>query len=169
THLSPSATKLAARLILDLEEVTTLYPSLPSDVAHALTSAAAAIDEAQGPGAKDIVPRVTVNIGVIQGGMKVNIVPGTCWFEADFRVPPGLGKDEVMAKIHQILARYPEATGEEINYSETRRCGPNREMAGLLRANARALGRPAPAPIVGLGGSHARLCRQRGSPGFVHG
>jgi succinyl-diaminopimelate desuccinylase len=169
THLSPSATKLAARLILDLDEVTTLQPALPLDVAQALAGAAAAIDEAQGPGAKDIVPRVTVNIGVIQGGLKVNIVPGTCWFEADIRVPPGLGKDEVMAKIHQILARYPEATVEEINYSAPSICDPNHEMAGILRANARALGRPAPAPIVSLGGTDARLWRQRGIPGFVHG
>src|SRR5213592_3616701 len=59
THLSPSATKLAARLILALDEVTTLHPALPGDVAQALASAAAAIDAAQGPGATDIVPRVT--------------------------------------------------------------------------------------------------------------
>jgi succinyl-diaminopimelate desuccinylase len=169
THLSPSATKLAARLILDLDEVTTLHPALPIDVAHALAGAAAAIDEAQGPGAKDIVPRVTVNIGVIQGGLKVNIVPGTCCFEADIRVPPGLGKDEVMARIHQILARYPEATVEELNYSAPSICDPNHEMVGILRANAWALGRPAPAPIVSLGGTDARLWRQRGIPGLVHG
>ena len=169
THLSPSATKLAARLILDLDEVTTLDPSLPVDVARALAGAAAAIDEAQGPGAKDIVPRVTVNIGVIQGGLKVNIVPGTCWFEADIRVPPGLGKDEVMAKIRQILVRYPEATVEELNYSAPSICDPTHEMVGILRANARALGRPEPVPIVSLGGTDARLWRQRGIPGLVHG
>src|SRR5438093_8529712 len=107
THLSPSATKIAARLILDLEDLTTLPPSLPVDVADALAGAAAAIDEAQGPGAKDIVGRVTVNIGVIQGGVKVNIVPGTCWFEADIRLPPGLGRDAVMARIREILTRHP--------------------------------------------------------------
>ena len=45
----------------------------------------------------------------------MNIVPGTFWFEADIRVPPGLAKDEVMAKIRQILARYPEVTVEELN------------------------------------------------------
>jgi succinyl-diaminopimelate desuccinylase len=83
---------LPARLILDLDEVTALQPSLPSDVAPVLEGAAATIDEAQGPGAKDIVPRVTVNIGVIQGGLKVHIVPGTCWFEADIRVPLGSAK-----------------------------------------------------------------------------
>ena len=115
------------------------------------------------------MPRVTVNIGVIQGGLKVNIVPGTCWFEADIRVPPGLGKDEVMAKIHQILARYPEATVEEINYSAPSICDPNHEMVGILRANARTLGRPQPASIVSLGGTDARLWRQRGIPGLVHG
>ena len=80
--------ELAARLILDLDE-DDLDPALPVDVARSSPAPRQAIDEAQVPGAKDIVPRVTVNIGVIQGGLKVNIVPGTCWFEADIRVPPG--------------------------------------------------------------------------------
>src|SRR5262249_42516334 len=141
----------------------------PIDVADALAGAAAAIDEAQGPGAKDIVQRVTLNVGVIQGGVKVNMVPGTCWFEADVRLPPGLGKDEVLAAIRRILARYPEAEMEEINYSAPSVCDPNHEMVGIVRANAQALGRPAPAPIVSLGGTDARLWRQRGIPAFVHG
>src|SRR5262245_37171694 len=108
THLSPSATKTAARLILELEDLTAIPPAIPVEVADALAGAAAAIDEAQGPGAKDIVARVTVNIGVIHGGVKVNIVPGTCWFEADIRLPPGLAREAVMAAVRSILARYPD-------------------------------------------------------------
>jgi succinyl-diaminopimelate desuccinylase len=169
THLTPSATKIAARLIVDLEDLTTLQPSVPIDVADALAGAAAAIDEAQGPGAKDILQRVTVNIGVIHGGQKVNMVPGTCWFEADVRLPPGLGKDAVLTKVKQILSRYPDTTMEEINFSAPSVCDPNHEMVGILRANAKALGRPDPAPIVSLGGTDARLWRQRGIPGLVHG
>ena len=169
THLTPSATKIAARLIVDLEDLTTLQPSVPIDVADALAGAAAAIDEAQGPGAKDILQRVTVNIGVIHGGQKVNMVPGTCWFEADVRLPPGLGKDTVLTKVRQILARYPDTTMEEINFSAPSVCDPSHEMVGILRANAKALGRPDPAPIVSLGGTDARLWRQRGIPGLVHG
>lgn len=169
THLSPSATKQAARLILDLEELTNLRPTVPIDIADALAGAAAAIDEAQGPGAKDIVERLTLNIGVIHGGVKVNIVPGVCWFEADIRVPPGLGKDEILAQIHRIMERYPEATFEEINYSAPNVCDPNHEMIAILRANATALGRPDPTPIVSLGGTDARLWRQRGIPALVHG
>lgn len=169
THLTPSATKIAARLILELEELTTLQPSVPIEIADALAGAAAAIDEAQGPGAKDIVQRVTVNIGVIHGGQKVNMVPGTCAFEADVRLPPGLGKEEVLAKIHRILAGYPATAMEEINYSAPTAGDPDHEMIGILRANARALGRPDPAPIISLGGTDARLWRQRGIPGLVHG
>jgi succinyl-diaminopimelate desuccinylase len=169
THLSSSATKNAARLIVDLEELTTLRPSVPIDIADALAGAAAAIDEAQGPGAKDIVQRVTLNIGVIHGGVKVNIIPGTCWFEADIRVPPGLAKDEILAKIREIVKRYPEATFEEINHSAPNVCDPNHPMIGILRANAKALGRPDPTPIVSLGGTDARLWRQRGIPALVHG
>jgi succinyl-diaminopimelate desuccinylase len=169
THLSPSATKLAAKLIIDLEELTSLQPSVPIDVQDALAGAAAAIDEAQGPGAKDILQRVTVNIGVIHGGLKVNIVPGTCVIEADIRLPPGMEKDRVMAAVRGILARYPEATMEEINFSAPSVCDPNHEMVGIVRANAAALGRPQPTPIVSLGGTDARLWRQRGIPAFVHG
>jgi succinyl-diaminopimelate desuccinylase len=169
THLTPSATKLAAKLIIDLEELTALQPSVPVDVADALAGSAAQIDEAQGPGAKDILQHVTVNIGVIHGGLKVNIVPGTCVIEADIRLPAGMAKDQVMAAVHRILARYPEATMEEINFSAPSFCDPNHEMVGIVRANATALGRPAPAPIISLGGTDARLWRQRGIPAFVHG
>jgi succinyl-diaminopimelate desuccinylase len=169
THVTPSATKRAARLIVDLEEVTTLLPSVPVDIADALAGAAAAIDEAQGPGAKDILQRVTLNIGVIHGGVKVNMVPGTCWFEADIRVSPGLGKDEVLAKVREIVRRYPEAMFEEINYSAPNVCDPNHAMVAILRANAKALGRPDPTPILSLGGTDARLWRQRGIPALVHG
>ena len=146
THLTPSATKIAARIIVDLEDLTTIPADVPIDVADALAGAAAAIDEAQGAGAKDIVQQVTVNIGVIHGGQKVNMVPGTCWFEADIRLPPGVGKDAVMARVQAIAARYPEAAMEEINFSAPSVCDPNHAMVGILRANARALGRPEPAP-----------------------
>ena len=169
THLTPSATKISARLIVDLEELTRLEPAVPIEIADALAGAAAAIDEAQGPGAKDIIQRVTLNIGVIHGGQKVNMVPGTCSFEADVRLPPGMSKETVLAKVREILARYPDTTMEEINFSAPSACDPNHEMVGILRANARALGRPEPAPIVSLGGTDARLWRQRGIPGLVHG
>src|SRR5262252_9267871 len=129
THLTPSATKIAARLIVDLEELTAIPAAVPIDVA-------------EGPGAKDILQRITVNVGVIHGGQKVNMVPGTCWFELDVRLPPGIDKETVMARVREIAARYPEAAMEEMNFSAPSVCDPNHAMVKIIRANARALGRP---------------------------
>ena len=58
---------------------------------------------------------------------------------------------------------------DHANFSAPSVCDPNHAMVRILRANARALGRPDPAPIVSLGGTDARLWRQRGIPGLVHG
>jgi succinyl-diaminopimelate desuccinylase len=169
THLTPSASKIAARLILDLEEVTMLQPNVPPNVKTALDRSKEAIDRAQGPGSSDILQRITLNIGVIQGGLKVNMIPGTVTFEADIRLPPGISKPAVMPKIMEILKRYPEAKVEDINYTEPSVCDPEHEMMKIMQANVKALGRPEPAPIVSLGGTDARLWRQRGIPAFVYG
>ena len=93
THVSPSATKIAAKLISDLEALTEIHVSAPENVETALRRNAELIDKAQGQGATEILRKVTVNIGVIQGGLKVNMVPGTCVIELDIRLPIGLEKE----------------------------------------------------------------------------
>ena len=70
---------------------------------------------AMGPGASDIISKVTLNIGTIDGGLKVNMVPGECRFEADIRLPVGVAKETVMAEVKKIAAQTPEASFEEIN------------------------------------------------------
>ena len=99
THMSPSATKIAAKLIEELEAVTQVEPSPPPEVAAALADVEAATERAQGPGAYRTMQVVTLNIGTIQGGLKVNMTPGICRFEADIRLPVGLTKEPVMAII----------------------------------------------------------------------
>ncbi|MBV8915117.1 MAG: M20/M25/M40 family metallo-hydrolase [Acetobacteraceae bacterium] len=169
THLAESATITAAHLICDLERLAGKRVEPPGRIGEALQAAAAAMDHAMGEGAADIVQRITLNIGVIQGGLKVNMVPGTCSFEADFRLPVGGTKEMVMQGVNEILRRYPSATVEEINSSEPAACDPFSEMMGYLRSNARSLANIDPAPIVSLGGTDARLWRQRGIPAYVYG
>ena len=169
THLAPSTTKIASRLIADLEEVTTIPASPPDNIVRALEQAAAAVDRAMGDGASAIVPKVTLNIGVVTGGLKVNMVPSQCRIEADIRLPLGVDKETVMAKVGEIVARYPDATVEEINFNPPSYCDPYGEMGGILQANARVLAGIEPAPIVSLGGTDARLWRYHNVPAYVHG
>src|SRR5260221_615113 len=70
-HLSRSATKIAARLVTELEALEALTPRVPDQVARIMGDPAvrAAIERGLGKGATDVVPRLTVNIGVLQGGV----------------------------------------------------------------------------------------------------
>src|SRR5215831_2490000 len=90
THLSKSATAIAARIIGELDRLENMVPPEADNLAAALEEAAAAIDRAQGPGAARNTRRVTVNPGLVRGGVKVNMVAAECTFEIDIRVPNGL-------------------------------------------------------------------------------
>jgi len=169
THFSASATKIAGRLIAELEAVTRIPAHPPDNVVRALEAAAPAVDAAMGKGAAAIVPKVTLNVGVIHGGLKVNMVPGECRLEADIRLPLGVEKEEVMREVRRIAAAFPEVGLEEINYSAPSWCDPFGEMVEILRANAKQLSGVTPVPIVSLGGTDARLWRYKGVPAYVYG
>jgi succinyl-diaminopimelate desuccinylase len=103
THLSASATKIAGRLIADLETLTEIPATPPDNAVRALEQAAPAVDQAMGAGASLIVPKVTLNVGVMTGGLKVNMVPGQCRIEADIRLPLGIDKER---SSHAILGSW---------------------------------------------------------------
>lgn len=54
-------------------------------------------------GMAQILRHVTANIGVINGGSKVNIVPGTCEVEIDLRLPLGLTRAEIEQQLTQTI------------------------------------------------------------------
>ena len=169
THASESATKLAQRLIGDLEAVTQIESTISDNLARSLEAARESVDKAMGQGAADIVPKVTLNIGVIEGGLKVNMVPFACRFEADIRLPLGVTREQVMAVVHRVLAGYPQATVEEMNFNPPSYCPPDGAMVGIIQENVQSLRGFKPQPIVSLGGTDARLWRYRDIPAYVYG
>ena len=169
THASKSATAVAAKIIGELEQLTQIPPAEASNLAAALDAAAEAIDRAQGAGAAGITRRVTVNPGVVHGGLKVNMVASECRFEIDIRVPNGLDAPPILAEVDKIIAGYPEATYREVNYNPPSWCPPDSEMAELVRANARAVAGIDPTPVISLGGTDARLWRYKDIPALVYG
>ena len=79
------------------------------------------MDAGLGRGAADVAERLTVNIGVVQGGVKVSHA-GECRIEADLRLPPGITKDEVVREANDIIRDYPEVTmtmGEAVTEQAT--------------------------------------------------
>lgn len=153
----------------DLGALSDLPVDLPHNIMSAIQGAIPAADTAMGVGAGEIVSKVTLNVGTIEGGLEVNMVPSACRFEADIRLPPGMAYETVMAEVKKILARYPDAEVEEINFDPPSYCDPHGEMMEIVQRNVEALVGYRPSPIVGLGGTHARLWRYKNIPAYVYG
>ena len=169
THYSKSATKLAMELANELEAVTLIKPNISDNVRTSLEQAHATMEKAMGTGAAATVSAVTLNVGTIRGGLKVNMVPGDCVFETDIRLPVGVEKKQVTDVIAKILESYPEVSLRETQFSAPSWCDPNGEMVEILQRNVAALKGFAPVPIVSLGGTDARLWRYRNIPAYVYG
>ncbi|MCC7272586.1 MAG: M20/M25/M40 family metallo-hydrolase [Alphaproteobacteria bacterium] len=172
-HLSASANKIAARIVAELEAITELRAELPERIAEVLAAADVqdAIDESLGAGARHVVDKATVNVGVLRGGLKINMMPDECVIEVDVRVPPGIPRGRVREIVAAIVAGHPEASVEErADHSyEASWCDPHGEMVGIIQDNVAALKGFRPKPIVSLGGSDGRYWRWRGIPAYLYG
>lgn len=168
-HATESATKIAMAVAQDLEELTALTGAVSGNLQSFIDAGRPTMDRMMGAGAGDIVSKVTLNIGKIEGGEKVNMIPSHCRFTADFRMPVGMGKEDLLPKIAEIVARHPQATWREIGGAEPSWCAPDHEMVGIIQKNVEAFGRPRPVPIVSIGGTDARLWRYANVPAYVYG
>src|SRR5215472_8933809 len=137
THASKSATAIAAKVIGELESLEDIPAPEASNLAAALDAAALAIDRAQGEGAARITRLVTVNPGVVHGGLKINMVASECRFEVDIRLPNGLDAPQILAEVDKIITAYPEVSYRQVLYNPPSWCPPDTEMAQLVRANAK--------------------------------
>jgi succinyl-diaminopimelate desuccinylase len=87
--------------------------------------------------------------------------------EADIRLPLGVTREQVMAVVHSVLAVYPQATVEELNFNPPSYCPPDGAMVGIIQENVQEL-RGFKQPIVSLGATDARLWRYRDIPAYVY-
>ncbi len=172
-HLSASATRVAAQVIEALAEVETVEPRLPAHVRALLAQpeVIAAYDRGLGVGAAGVAQRVTLNIGTLSGGVKVNMLPGECDIGVDIRLPPGVTGEEMRAHIGRICARFPEVSIElpERAPVDPTLSDPSHPMVGILQDTVQDLAGFRPAPVISLGGTDCRFWRRRGVPAFVYG
>ncbi|MBS0242517.1 MAG: M20/M25/M40 family metallo-hydrolase [Proteobacteria bacterium] len=169
THATESATKTAFALAAELEKLGDIKPELSDNISRAIDAGRATMDKAMGPGAGSIVDKVTLNIGTIRGGVKVNMVPSSATFEADIRLPLGVSKERVLAEVETILGRFPNVTMKETNCNLPSWVDPACDIIEIVQGTVETLRGFKPTPIVSLGGTDARLWRYRNIPTCVYG
>lgn len=171
THLSKNAIRIANRIIDDLYGLEGLEAAGQSDLLARLEKAAPVLDRDLGAGAAGIIGCTTVSVGVINGGVKINVMPGQCAFEADIRLPVGMGHPEMLGRVEAIVAQYPEATLTPIwtHSSEPTHSDPDHEMIGIVKTAVSDLGYPEPVEAVSLGATDCKHFRRAGVPSYVYG
>jgi succinyl-diaminopimelate desuccinylase len=84
-----------------------------------------------------LLGKPTINIGTIEGGTKVNVVPDRCEIEVDRRLLPDEKKEEVLREIKEAIdsvqARDPlfKYQIEEIDYAEPSEIHPDEEIVRI--------------------------------------
>ncbi len=173
THASGSATKIAGRVVRALETLKHLPTRAPDNLLAMFRDPgiAAQVDEGCGIGHAAAIPEITLSLGRISGGLKMNMVPGECRIEVDLRLPIGLTKEEVRPHVARLMADFPEASWEEISSPEhmPNWSDPDGEMMQILRRTVRDDGRKPPVPVITLGTTDTRLWRFAGVPAYVYG
>ena len=172
-HCTESATRLSAALIGRLGMIEGIVPDLPPTLAAYLErqEVRAALDGAMGAGAADIAARPTLNIGTVHGGLKVNMIPSTCTFEADIRLPIGLDAARVMDCIAGILAEYPQAdvAVQEAASNPATSCPHDHPLVGIIADNVQSIIGTRPVAIPSLGATDCKHWRRAGVPAYIYG
>lgn len=168
-HLGVNAIE---RLMVALDRLLTLRSHecpIPDGVRAAIVVAASVSEAISGAGEAETLQRVTVNIGTIEGGSAVNIIPDRAVARLDIRMPVGVKVADILATAESLLCDLPWVSFTVLNACESNWTNPAHEIIGLARANSRTvLGREA---VVNMrvGFSDARFYRQRGVPSLVYG
>jgi succinyl-diaminopimelate desuccinylase len=168
-HQSANAIVETAAIIGKLQQLADLPVNMPAEVEEKVEAARQAIDSALGSGATDVVKRVTVNIGLIGGGVKMNVIASECRTEVDLRCPVGLTSDELLAAFEEVLSAHPGATYEIDQKTDPTWCDPSHEMVGILQRNAESVRGIRPVPGISIGGTDCRMWRDKGIPAYVYG
>jgi succinyl-diaminopimelate desuccinylase len=116
-----------------------------------------------------MMTKVSVNVGTIRGGTKVNMVASDCSMEVDVRLPVGIDRDRALEEARAIVERHSGASIEVKPGFTSPYSDPGHPMVDIIGRHVTELGYPAPISIPSLGGSDCRFWRQRDVPAYVYG
>jgi succinyl-diaminopimelate desuccinylase len=141
---------------------------------------------------KEIIPKTihpllgisTVNVGIIQGGTKINVVPEDCYVDLDFRLVPGVDTNKFDGEVrdllreltdkynykfsHELLHAIPALSSDENEPMIKQLLAWSKSIAGLpdipiglsYGTDAAALIPPKNIPFAIIGGGDAKIIHQ---------
>jgi succinyl-diaminopimelate desuccinylase len=155
-----SGASAIATLLQALEELTVLRSwrrALPSKLVTAA-----------GESRRDL-ERVTLNVGIVEGGGKINLLAPSARAEVDIRLPLGIGCEDVLDLVEEVIDRHTGLSWHVIQQSEPNVSATNDRLFDAMAAASRRVWGRSLSNGVYLPASDARLFRQRGVPAASFG
>jgi succinyl-diaminopimelate desuccinylase len=168
-HLGTNAIErlmAALRALLELRQVPC---PVPDDVRRVIESAKHVSEAVSGAGESATLQHITVNIGCIDGGTAVNIIPDHARALADIRFPTGLTLAEIRGAVAERLDDLPGIAWRMLSGCEATVTDPAHEIVRLSCQNAAAITSGRAVVNMRVGFSDARFYRLAGIPSVVYG
>jgi acetylornithine deacetylase/succinyl-diaminopimelate desuccinylase-like protein len=152
-----------------LKQLEKLPVSAAPEVVSAISAAKPVSEPISGAGETGVLGRLTVNIGLIEGGVSPNLVPSSASAKVDIRVPAGLSVRDVERAIGEKFAKLPGIAFHVLQRCEPNYTDPAHEIVQCVAQAARAILSREPALNMRVGASDSRLYRLAGIPAVVYG
>jgi succinyl-diaminopimelate desuccinylase len=125
-----------------------------------------------GKGKAWLLEHTSVNVGVLRGGTKINIVPRQAEAEIDVRIPHGVKPIEIKLRLEELLrsAGLADIAVELIQPTfEAAYTPPGHPFVELVSENVNAVTRNYPQLTLGFGSNDARYFMPHGVPSVIYG
>lgn len=119
---------------------------------------------------RQALDHTTVNVGTIEGGSKVNVVPETASMEVDIRIPVGRSVEETLAAVKNAMDAVNGSFDYEIQKaSEPNYTAHNDTLVTALQGAAASVFPESPKPRLMWASSDSRYFRNHGIPTVQYG
>jgi acetylornithine deacetylase/succinyl-diaminopimelate desuccinylase-like protein len=168
-HLGDNAIDHLIAALAAVKKIDKGASSLPAAIGAAVEKAAPLSEQLNGAGETRTLTGVTVNTGIIQGGIRVNNVPSRASARIDIRLPPGLTVREMQTRIDAELTEIRNVRWTLIDSADPNWTAPDAKIVQLLVHNANAIVQQPTGVSIRAGFSDARFFRERNVPSVVYG
>lgn len=159
------------RVLENLDALRNIEGHYKDSQKQALENSKIIAAEKNGAGTGDVIDHVAVNVGIIRGGVRPNMVPDSCEAVLDIRLPIGVEKEEICSCVEKIIeeSQVPGITYElEFqgmgNYTEIQA-----PIVEAVKKHAEALWKTEVLPAYQWASSDAREYREMGIPTIQYG
>ena len=169
-YLGDNAILRACKIIQDILSLRNKVVTFPEELTDIVEdSKKLAEEDFRVKGIGEIIERPTVNIGVIKGGRKINIVADTCDVEIDIRIPIGLTTDDVEKYIASVLKTHGNNVRLDIKKSNPTYTSPRTKIAKLVKRNSEEVLGEKTFYYLDFASSDAKYYREHGIPTVLYG